>query len=375
MDGNIQTGLIMKYIFRITLIVFLLITIFTLPLFIGYGSAVFNYAIYGIRIALMFFVCANLLALFKRIFYDRSIKDSAKSLSFSLITVIILFIMLEMIFMFVPRTHFAGFTRAAGIWHTYYWNPINSYGFRDKEPVEGDSTILFVGDSFTTGYGIKNINNRFSNIIDQKLNNYNSINIGVNGVDTYREYYIMTEFIENSKIKPSKIILQYYGNDIRTSAVRHNLDYDIVEYFGRDIPRISEIMIQSSFIVNYLYWSFPRYDTDSYINFFYEAYNDSLILSEHFNDLQRFVDYSNEHGIELIVIVFPFLQALDMSKELYIDNITSFFHDNNVHTINVATLLKDIEPGERVVNRYDAHASRLVNQIVAEEIIKLLDGY
>ena len=71
---------------------------------------------------------------------------------------------------------------------------------------------------FTAGHGIINTEDRVSNLVGAKLKKYQSINLGINGADSKKEYKTMINFIEKSGIPPKKLILQYYGNDIEHSA-------------------------------------------------------------------------------------------------------------------------------------------------------------
>jgi hypothetical protein len=57
---------------------------------------------------------------------------------------------------------------------------------------------------------------------------------------------------------------------------------------------------------------------------------------------------------------------------MYVDNIVNFFKNNNVITINVSQLVKDIPVAERTVNASDIHASKKVNEIVAHDILNKL---
>lgn len=97
------------------------------------------------------------------------------------------------------------------------------------------------------------------------------------------------------------------------------------------------------------------------------------MLSEHKNDLRLFVDYARENSIQLIVIVFPFLADIEMSNSMYVSDIVNFFKANEVCVIDVSSLVKNIPVSERIVNINDGHASKKVNMIVAQEILKKLE--
>lgn len=84
------------------------------------------------------------------------------------------------------------------------------------------------------------------------------------------------------------------------------------------------------------------------------------------------MDYARENSIQLIVLVFPFLVDVEMSDSLYVNDIVNFFRTNKVSVINVSQLVKDVPVSERIVNNNDNHPSKLVNRIVAPEILKKL---
>jgi hypothetical protein len=359
----------MKYLLSAFKILILSFAVFEIPHLI---SPFLTLQAYFFRIGLMFLLCIEVLTLFKSIFYSTSIKDYWKSICFSLTTLIFLFIFLETAFMFVPRSHGIGYTYSSKLWTQRYWKPVNSYGFRDKEPKNKDSTLLFVGDSYTAGHGINYVKDRFSNIVGEKLPHYNSINIGKRGLDTQAEYKVMTDFIAKSGIKPMKIILQYCGNDIEDIAQQNKIPIGgFVPY--ADLSVITRYVTESSYLINYFYWLFPHSDTKRYYDFLCKSYGDSIVFSEHLKDLKKFIDYAVDHSSELMVVVFPYLQSLDLSEKLYTNKIISFFNDNNVKTIDVKTLVKDLDIDQWVVNKNDGHPSVKVNQLVADEIIRLVN--
>jgi hypothetical protein len=111
----------------------------------------------------------------------------------------------------------------------------------------------------------------------------------------------------------------------------------------------------------------------SYITYLTKAYKDDNILSKHKDDLKLFVDYSQTNSAQLIVVVFPFLIDLEISNAMYLNDIVSFFNANKIGVINVSQLAKNIPVTERIVNINDTHASKTLNNIIAQEILKKLE--
>jgi predicted CopG family antitoxin len=87
-----------------------------------------------------------------------------------------------------------------------------------------------VGDSFTAGHGLKSVDDRFSNMVGKELNkkskNIDIINIGKPNLDSRSEYEEMKNVLYLTRIKPQKIILQYFGNDIEGVAADNGLIFE-----------------------------------------------------------------------------------------------------------------------------------------------------
>ena len=141
-----------------------------------------------------------------------------------------------------------------------------------------------------------------------------------------------------------------------------------------DMNKFFILIGSGSYLVNYIYWLFPReYLGTPYMTFLQQAYRNDNILAKHEADLKLFVDYARENSTQLIVVVFPYLNNIETSDSLYVNNIVIFFKANKVSVINVSELVKDIPVPERIININDGHASKKVNKIVAREILKKLE--
>lgn len=353
------------------LIIILLTSVFILPLFFPVGAVIY------FRLFLLFLILLESLKLFKLVFIDKDFNQIIQNAATVLFSLFVLFILLEAIFMFIPRSHSADYTLASKLWYAKYWKPINSLGFRDNEPDNNRPVILFVGDSFTAGHGLKSAEDRFSNIVGKELNKknkkYTIINIGKPNLDSRAEYDAMINFCYRTRIKPEKIILQYCGNDIEGVAAKNGL---IFEGFRppADMNKLILFIGSGSYLFNYLYFLSPReYLGRPYINYLTRAYRNESILSEHENDLRLFVNYAKENSIQLIVVIFPFLADVKMSDALYMNDIVGFFKANNVNVVNVSHLAGGIPVPERIVNKNDTHASKKLNRMIAREIINKLE--
>jgi hypothetical protein len=347
---------------------------FFVLLYISIGSKdEFPYLFYPLRILVILMILVETAAICKKVFYG-SFPDGLKNTILSLASFLVIFLLIDILFMFVPRTHGIGSTYANSIWFQYYWRPINSFGFRDKEPDLGKESILFVGDSFTAGYGIKSISDRYSDLVEEgNTRGLQSINLGLNGADTEREFEMMLDFVEETKVPVKKIVLQYFGNDIEDTAYELGLNITKTKPYAGD-NFIVEYLARGTFFGNFVYWMFPKNGGEAYEEFLKEAYQDEVVLEKHLEDLQGFVDYAESKEIELTVLVFPFLQEINESKHLYTDKITAFFEEKGVHVLDVGEMVAGLPLRKRIVNYSDTHPSVIVHQKLADALINHINN-
>lgn len=296
------------------------------------------------------------------------------NMGLGLVSVLITVVTLEAVFMFVPKSHFVGYTLSSKLWFDKYWGAANSLGYRDKEPDFSKPFYLFVGDSFTAGHGIKRTEQRFSNQVGVELQkkNITAINIGMNGSDTRQQFLNVLELIAQSGKKPEKIILQYFGNDIEAAAKEQGLCFTGFKPHNH-LPRLVKPLIKGSYLINFIYWSLPKEEMKGYIDYLTLAYHDADIMNSHLQDLAKFVEFSQTNEIELIVVLFPFLQDTELSYDLFMQPLTHFFNLQGIKTINVTDLIQEIPLNDRVVHANDGHASVKVHGIVAKDLVKVLD--
>ena len=288
-----------------------------------------------------------------------------------LLLVVLLFVGLEMAFMFVAQSQEGGQTLASHIWFERYWPPMTG-DYRDvpKTDTVGKKKVLVVGDSFTAGHGLKSVDERFGNVLGQKLSGkqYVTYNLGISGSDTRDEYARLLKFGKT----PDVLVLQYFPNDIEKVARDHGLiPAGFTPY--SDVPRIFQSLFIKSYLFNYLYWQFPHGNFAPFDNYARTAYGTPAIINDHLSDLNQFVDYAKAHNAQLYVVLFPFVHNLEQSAE-YTKPVVDFFRKNNVPILEVGKLIGDIDVKDRVVGRNDGHASAVVNKRVGEALFNLMES-
>lgn len=324
--------------------------------------------------------------------FNLRISVRRKRILMSVVFFILSFIVLYSVFEAYFRYRFdesdsLGFLNVTQRWdarHVTY----NNFQYRDDnfnvEKTPGVVRIGVMGDSNAFGYGIKNVHNRFSDLLEQKLKNngykVQVYNFGIPGNDTYEE---INEYNYRDKaFKVDILVWQYFLND----AEPHNNSEGtkVLQDFGNKIPPFIKSLSYHSFFFDYLYWRF----SSGYVQTFTKLRNADIAqyynpktYSYHVKLINRFTKELSSQNTKTVVVVFPFLRFLPnypvdaFDVHLRIDNL---FKDDKVSAlIDLLPFLKHMDAKNLVVNRYDTHPNEFVHAIAAqklcEQIIPLLE--
>jgi len=219
------------------------------------------------------------------LFFNLVVKDElklkalGKNFASIFFTVAILFLGLEMVFLFFARSNTVGYTLSSCRWLDYNWKPRNSFSYRDDDfspdTLRGKKIVFAMGDSFTAGYGIDNYKDRYSNRLDDMLpDNFKVLNVGVNGFDTKSQLFLLRQI----ELKPDILVLQYYINDIQNIAEDMGMEFEGYTPYEDVFPAL-KYFVKRSYLLNHVYWSLPRKDTNSFHDFLKSAFEDKEILT------------------------------------------------------------------------------------------------
>lgn len=301
---------------------------------------------------------------------DSQVRHNTINLSISLFSVLYAILISELLFsaLFVQSSG-ANITLSSKRWFEKYWNPINSYGYRDYEHIWKDNVLFVLGDSFIAGHGIKNIDDRFANILASKVEkNWTVAVLAKNGWNLENLYNAL---ISHPKI-PDRIIVSYFLNDIVSAARRHGFRRTNLK---KQEPGIFSPLVDNSYLFNWLYWRFalPR-SGDSFLEFIGHAYNDEEIWSSHTDEIQKLVNYARDIDAKLTFLVWPRMSDVDRST-VFTSKVVEFLEHNEIHVINLSDQFLGRELEALRVNPWDGHPSVEVNAEVAEIVYKTLGSW
>ncbi|KQS31340.1 SGNH/GDSL hydrolase family protein [Dyadobacter sp. Leaf189] len=305
-----------------------------------------------------------------RIFYYGVVKRNAKELTARvatiLTTLVLVLIILEMTFMYIPQSHEGVLSKASQIWWEKYWKPVNSLGYRDNEirNENGKKKILVIGDSFAAGHGLNNVNERFSNILEAKLgtDRYTIYNLGMSGADTRDEAKRLYDF----PVKPDIIILQYFPNDIEKAGRDKGLLLTGAEPYA-DLKGPMATIIKRFYLPNFIYWQLPHIGVSTFENFVHAAYTDTTVLSTHLKDLSAMLAYRDSTKAQMYAVFIPFLFQVDKSAG-ETRAVVEYLQSKNVTIVGINDGIKKLPGKERVVGENDGHASAAINQLIADRL-------
>jgi lysophospholipase L1-like esterase len=304
-----------------------------------------------------------------RVFYYGVVKSKAKGLLANVVTLaiplVLVLILLEIVFMYVPQSHEGVLSKASQIWWYKYWKPINQLGYRDKE-ISSDTTkktVLVIGDSFSAGHGLKSVDERFSDRLEKQLGpGYIVYNLGVSGSDTRDEAKRLRAF----PVKPDVIVLQYFPNDIERVGREKNVPLVGAEPYA-DLHGPLTTLVKHFYLPNFIYWQLPHASFNTFEDFVKKSYTTPDVLNAHLNDLSDIVAYRDSTGARMYTVFIPFLFHLEKSNG-YTKPVADWLQQKGVHVVDVTEGIRSIPDKERVVGKNDGHASASVNAAIADRL-------
>ena len=139
----------------------------------------------------------------------------------------------------------------------------NSLGFRDVEfSHDGRPVMLFIGNSFVWGVDAE-ANERFTDLLRNKLTQFTIVNAGVSGYGTDQEYLWLKRIW--TKVRPAIVVLLFCtDNDRKDNSTDIRYQRYRKPYFearpdgslvlrGKPVPRSLQVLIRDSWLVRNLW--------------------------------------------------------------------------------------------------------------------------
>jgi hypothetical protein len=262
-------------------------------------------------------------------------------------------------------------TRVCQRWANRYWW-VNSWQCRDDikyalQIQPGKHRVTFLCDSFTTGHGIKNLQDRFANRIRRAHPDWEIHLLARNGFDTGNEIVGLKEVLSRH-YQLQDVVLVYCLNDVADMQPEYS---KLMAQIGADIARAGWLR-RNSYFADFVYcryraWRDPN--LRGYYGFVREAYRGPLWERQK-ERLKYLRDLVQSRGGRLSVVTFPFLQDLGPAYpwQFVHDELGQLWHSLGVPHLDLLPTCEHLPPSRLTVNRFDAHPNEFANQLAAQQI-------
>jgi hypothetical protein len=273
----------------------------------------------------------------------------------------------------VVETDSFGVTLTSKRWFAIYPRR-NSLMHRDKEwaeeKPEGMRRIAFLGDSFTYGWGIKNEEDRFTNLIQQRFDRMQPgavevMNWAWGGWGT--RDHIKATYEAITEYHTDEIVLCYLPNDIET-LIPTTSDFDPIRP-----PKPKYFNTSNSFLFDFLFHRIYAGRLPTIVHYYdwlADAYTDPEIWRKQEERFALIIQHCRVNDVTLRVVLIPFIRWPEgrYDPERIQAQVRAFFEANGVPVVDLLPAIAPYNEEELVVNPHDHHPSELAHAAFAEAI-------
>lgn len=273
---------------------------------------------------------------------------------------------------FYITTDAYGFTAMNYHWYkNFYWGRYNSLGYRDYEPIPDAAVrIAVLGDSFAMGHGINDLNDTFPQMLERDLGAGYDVNvIAHSGWDSDVELH----YLQTYPLKPDILILSYYLNDIDHLLTDPSQNPDAAFDFPQD-PTLYWFVL-NFFVPNFTYYNLMQFTSPVRATNFTDR-----LIGAHLDDdlwarqawwLNEIVTWTQAEDMRLVVLLWPHLGAVEASTPATV-RVRDFFRERDVPVVDMTDALRDQDPRQMVVNRFDSHPGVAAQRLAADQLYRAI---
>ncbi len=303
----------------------------------------------------------------------RLLAGNALVLSF-LCAIVVLLGELHYRFVFDSTDSF-GLTKTTKRWFTRHFE-INQSGFRDtvdylRTVPDGIRRVTFLGDSFTVGHGVANVEDRFANQIRAMRPDWEVHVLASPGWDTERELSVL-KLYRDQGFRADVVVLIYSLNDVA----------DIVPEWQEILHRVYEsstpgFLTRHSYFFNTLYYRWKAShdpEISNYYDFVLKSYEGAVWENQKLR-LHALRDLVDSQGAQLLVVTFPFVHNLgpDYQYRRVHERLDEVWRNLEVPHLDLLSAFEADPSADLVVNSHDAHPNERAHAIAAKSIAAFID--
>ena len=250
---------------------------------------------------------------------------------------------------------------------------LNSLGYRDAEhslaPAEGVRRALVIGDSYTFGTGIDDVEGRFSEQFGRRLaagdyGRWEVMNGGRPDTHTLEHIGMLRPLLA---YRPELVVLLYAFNDMDYLMPITQRGWTSGQPTLLDRFRPVPVLFQNSYLFQQIYVRFRKLMFTSLDDGpAFDSYSAEDLAARHRSDLARFVTLARDANADVKIVPFDnFLELGPMYKERY----RQFVADARSAGLPVCSLEHAFEGrpvSELQVNSLDGHGTPLAYELAVE---------
>ena len=282
-----------------------------------------------------------------------------------------LFIVFEIVFTPLPIS--MGFFSYQGFnWMQYNWHPRNEAGYRDGslEIWKNNQVIkiLILGDSFTAGNGIENIEHRYDKVLERILNNTSqgeeqySVRIAADqGWGLKREVMAFKEF----PIKPNVVIYQALDNDLEEIAeLEQNSDWVRLKEEISHYPVLGKAYFSISFVCGALPFLWINPDL---AKTYHGLMSENSLMTLYTLELHKLKTYCDSNHSRLIVFD---VSLFTQESEIFSKRLREYCDKNKIEYNDILDIIRLYPMKDLRVNILDSHPNEKAHNLFGEFLAK-----
>jgi len=299
----------------------------------------------------------------------------AGKISLSLLVMSILLLGVESYYRFLYDTTDA---YQAGLisqrWVSRYYQ-FNNFGVRDDmdyaaAPPPGKIRVTFLGDSYTNGHGVPDVENRFVNLIREEHPDWDVQMLAKDGLDTGGMLNRVAALKRGGDYGFDLVVYVYCLNDIS----------DLMPELSRAAAALYEdqpgVLVRGSYLFNTYYYRL-RIARDPvlarYFDLLAQAYRDGRWVKQT-RRLAKLRETVVRSGGTLLVVTFPFfeLEGSDEFREIH-RQLAEVWDEAGVPHLDLRDSFSGYDLIDLIVNRHDTHPNEFSHGLAADEIGKFIE--
>lgn len=251
---------------------------------------------------------------------------------------------------------------------------LNSLGCRDPEWTTRKPTtvrrVAFVGDSFTYGWGIERVEDRFTDLIQARFiaaspAKFEVLNVSKPGWGTGDQIQPIRDMIDLFGV--DEIVLCYVPNDIEKLI-------PTAEGFNPTRPPdYGFFNLDASPLMDYVYRRvyLPTVPTvQSYHDWLADGFANDIVWSAHVGQLRNIADTCREHGVNFRAALLPFLRSggTRFQAEAVHQRVGAALRQVGADVVDLLPVFAGKDTEKLVVNSLDAHPNEAAQRLIADAI-------